>query len=98
MRDVTVLPLRRFQIPIFEPLLQLAGASYLHWRQASTNVGELDVELSVLDSQRLRGLEALKEQVAKDLHVHRRPSANRHSGWVLVFRRDRRTGNQPVMF
>ncbi len=41
---MTALTLRRVQVPILEPLLQLAGPADLHRRQTSADIGQTGAE------------------------------------------------------
>src|SRR5215471_8509014 len=45
VRYMTMLSLRRFQIPIVKPLLQLPGFANLHWSQARAHCRQLRPEL-----------------------------------------------------
>src|SRR5687768_16363375 len=83
MRNVPVLPLGRFEIPVVEPFLELSGFADPHWRQTSLRRGETPREI-VIDVQNLRGLHTLAEQIANDLSVHRWSGADRDVGRMFV--------------
>ena len=78
MRYVSMLWFRRFQVPVFEPFLQLTGLPDLHWRQPRTDLNQCGGEIFI-NSQNLRGLDALRKQVAQDLHIHCRARADGHT-------------------
>ena len=94
MRDVTVLNLRGLHLPVLQPFLKLASVADLQRCQPRAGRGGFHPEFLV-DAENLRCLDAMIEQVAEDLHVHRRPRADASPTRVSVFGRERRASHQP---
>ena len=89
--------LLRLHVPVFEPFLQLPGAADLVRREAGASGGKLFPQVLVL-TENLCGFDRVGEQVAEDLHVHRRPGANGGAERVLVLGRDGWIGDEPFVF
>ena len=95
MRDVAVVDLGSLHVPVVEPLLELAGGADLVWRQARARGGEGRAQGRV-DAEGLGGLDAVGEEVAQDLGVHRRAGAEAGAVRVDVLGRERRAGDEPL--
>ena len=96
MRHVAVMNVRGLHVPVFQPFLELACFADLIRREPCASGGELFAEIFV-HAENFRRADAVAEQVADDLHVHRRSGADADAFGVLVFRRQRRAGNQPLV-
>jgi len=94
--DVAMMDVARLHVPVFEPLLKLAFLADLVRRQAGPRRLDLVAELSVHIENR-RGVNAVREQIAKDLAVHRRPGTDRDAIFVPILRRQRWACDQPLM-
>ena len=95
MGYMTVLRLGRLQIPIVEPLLQLAARADLQWGQPLPRPRELAAEIRIAFED-LRGALATVEQIAQNLHIHRRSRTNTDSSRPMgIFGRKGRTGDEP---
>ena len=68
------------RIPVLQPFLQLACAADLVGGEPGAGGGELGAETGV-DAEDLGGLDAVGEQVAEDLLVHRRAGADARRRW-----------------
>ena len=79
-----VVNVRCLHVPVFKPFLKLAVAADLIRRKPVTRCGNLFAEVFV-HSKNFRCADAIAEQVAQDLHVHRRPGANRRAERMHVF-------------
>ena len=98
MRDVAVMQLVRLEVQIGQPFLQLAGAANLHRREPRPRGGNLPGEWLVR-AENFRRAEAVVEQIAEDFQIHRRPGANAglRGRRIAIFRRERRTGDEPAV-
>src|SRR5256714_2613803 len=97
VRDVSVVHLRRFHVPVFEPFLQLPGLARLHRGHARAQRREFRRELTVY-AESLRGADAVLEEVADDLGVHRGACADRDAAGVNVLRRERGARDHPLVY
>src|SRR5437868_1518854 len=88
VRDVSVVHLGRFHVPVFEPLLQLPCLARLHQGHAWEQRRELRREVSI-NAENTRGLDAVVEEIADDLRVHRRACADGDAAGMNVLRRER---------
>src|SRR3954468_4795923 len=85
MRNMTMLPLRRFHIPVFEPFLQLTSFADLHRRQTRTNSNSLRAKVTI-DAKDFGSTDTLTEKVAQNLHIHCRPRADCDTGRMRILR------------
>jgi hypothetical protein len=97
MRDVAVMRLGRLRIPIRLPLLQLPLRANPVRRQLRARGEQFACEIRVL-AKNLRRLRGLVEQVAQQLHVHRRPGADRGAAGMRILGRHRGAGDQMPVF
>src|SRR5205085_10403261 len=70
MRDVAVMNLRRIHVPIFQPLLQLSGMSYLIWCETCAHAFKLVAQIKI-HAQNLCRLNRIREEIAQYLFIHR---------------------------
>ena len=96
VRDVAVVAVARFQVPIFEPFLELAGLADLIGRQPGASDGELFTE-GFVRAENLRSLNAVAEQVADDLVDHRRTGTEARAQGMAVLRRRGWTSDEPLV-
>ncbi len=85
MRDVTVMNVARLHIPVFEPFLELAFLADLIRSQPGPCRFDLVSEILV-DAQDSGSVNAVREQIANDLVVHRRTGADGDAVLVAVLR------------
>ena len=96
VRHVAVVDLGRLHVPVVEPFLQLAGAADLQRRKPRARRAPL-LPAGRRRRRGTRGLDRVGEQIAQDLHVHRRPHRQRRAERVRVLGRQRRRGDEPVV-
>ncbi len=97
MRHVPVMHLRRLRVPIFQPFLQLPRGADLMGREPRAGVEERLPEVRI-DVQEGARFDAMSEEVAENLSIHRRSGTDRGAFRVLVLRRDRGAGDEPSVF
>src|SRR5437763_1624503 len=97
VRDVSVVHLGRFHVPVFEPLLQLPCLARLHRGHAREQRREFRREVSI-NAENTRGLDAVVEEIADDLRVHRRACADGDAAGMNVLRRERGAGDEPLVY
>src|SRR6516165_2055753 len=97
MRNMTVMNIACFHIPIFRPFLQLSGFANLVWCKPCPYGGQL-LSKRVVNLKHLRGSDCVGKEVAQDLHIHCGPGAYCGSKWMLIFGGERRIGNKPLVF
>ena len=96
MRDVAMMDVLRLHVPILQPFLQLPRAPDLIRREPGARDGKLLAQVCV-HAEGFRRLDRVREQVAQDLHVHRRPGADGGTERMLVLRRQRGIRHQPFV-
>src|SRR6185312_11929087 len=93
---MSMVDLRRIEVPIFEPLLQLACMTDLVWSELSAFIPKLFPKIAV-DCKNFSAANCPIKQVTQNFFVDRGTVDDTAAEGMFVLRRERRIGHEPVM-